>query len=267
MTTLRGALTDSAILTWRNAIRIRRVPDLLVFTTIQPVLFVVLFAYVFGDAITVPGSDYRAYLMPGVIVQSAVWVSAITAIGLADDVRRGIVDRFRSLPMAGAAVLVGRTAGDLLSMVLVVLVCAGAGLAVGWRPAGDAAGLLTGGALVLGFGYALTWVTATLGLAVCNAEVAQSASLIWLFPATFLSSAFVPIDQLPSGLRGIATWNPVSAVTQAVREAAGGAGTAPPNGFAAEHPVWMSIGWIIGILLMFAPLATWRYRRYTAAPR
>lgn len=197
MNAFLSLVSDSAVLTRRNLIRMRRVPDLLVFTMIQPVLFVVLFAYVFGGAITVPEVSYRTYLMPGIIVQSAAWVSAITAIGLADDVRRGIVDRFRSLPMSSGAVLVGRTVGDLLNMVVVVAVCVLAGLAVGWRPPVTLGGVLVATGVVLGFGFALTWITATLGLAVRNAEVAQSVSLIWLFPATFLSNAFVPSERCP----------------------------------------------------------------------
>jgi ABC-2 type transport system permease protein len=260
---LLTALHDGWVVAKRNLIKIKRIPDLLIFSTIQPIMFVLLFAYVFGGAIQVPGVNYREYLMPGIFVQTVAFGSAVTAIGLADDLQKGIVDRFRSLPMSRAAVLVGRTTSDLLNNMFVTLVMSLTGLLVGWRIHTGFGKGLAGYLLLFLFGYAMSWISAVIGLSVRSVEVAQSAGFIWLFPLTFVSNAFVAIDTLPSWLQPIANWNPISAVVLALRDLWGNAaeGLAGGSGFPAEHPVLLSVIWCGLILVVFVPLAISRYRR------
>jgi ABC-2 type transport system permease protein len=263
MSMVVGAAHDGWVVTKRNLIKIKRIPDLLIFSTIQPIMFVLLFAYVFGGAIKVPGMDYKEYLMAGIFTQTVAFGSSLTAIGLADDLTKGIVDRFRSLPMSRAAVLIGRTTSDLLNNLLVVTVMSVCGLLVGWRiHTGVASGLAGFGMLFL-FAYAMSWVSAVIGLAVRSVEVAQSAGFIWLFPLTFLSNAFIPTDTLPDWLQPIADWNPISSIVLGLRDLWGNAptGVARGSGFPAEHPVLLSLLWSIGIVAVFVPLAIVRYRR------
>jgi ABC transporter DrrB family efflux protein len=259
---LTAALHDGWVVAKRNLIKIKRLPDLLIFSTIQPIMFVLLFAYVFGGAIAVPGVNYREYLMPGIFVQTVAFGASITAIGLADDLQKGIVDRFRSLPMSRAAVLVGRTTSDLLNNVSIAVVMSLAGLLVGWRiHTGFGLGL-AGYLLLFLFGYAMSWLSAVIGLSVRSVEVAQSAGFIWLFPVTFLSNAFVATDTLPGWLQPVADWNPISALVLALRDIWGNApaGLARGSGFPAEHPIPLALIWCAVILLIFVPLAISRYR-------
>jgi len=257
------ALHDGWVVTKRNLIKIKRIPDLLIFSTIQPIMFVLLFAYVFGGAIQVPGVNYREYLMPGIFVQTVAFGSALTAVGLADDLQKGIVDRFRALPMSRAAVLVGRTTSDLLNNVLVTVVMSLTGLLVGWRIHTGFWPGFAGYLLLFLFGYAMSWISAVIGLSVRSVEVAQSAGFIWLFPVTFLSNAFVAIDTMPSWLQPVANWNPISAVVLALRDLWGNApeGLARGTGYPADHPVQLSLIWCALILVAFIPLAIARYRR------
>ncbi len=261
MTAAVEALADGMVVARRNLIKIKRIPDLLLYSTVQPVMFVLLFAYVFGGAIAVQGGNYREFLMAGIFTQTVAFGSAFTAVGLADDLQKGIIDRFRSLPMARSAVLIGRTTSDLLNNVLVVVVMAICGLAVGWRIREGLVSGLAGFALLLLFGYAMSWVAAVIGLSVRSVEVAQSAGMIWLFPATFLSNAFVPIETLPSWLAPVAEWNPISSVVAAVRDLFGNAAGAPPmDSFPAQHPMLVSVLWSLALIAVFLPLAVRRYR-------
>ena len=257
---------DGMVVARRNLIKIKRIPDLLIFSTIQPIMFVLLFAYVFGSAIEVPGVDYREFLMGGIFVQTVVFGSALTGVGLADDLQKGIIDRFRSLPMARSAVLVGRTTSDLLNNALVVLVMSVCGLVVGWRIRSSGLEAVAGFALLLLFAYAMSWISATIGLSVRSVEVAQSAGFIWLFPLTFLSNAFVGTQGLPSWLRPVAEWNPVTAVVQAARELFGNTNPAvpAPDAWPLQHPVVATLLWTAGILAVFMPLAVGRYRAAAA---
>ncbi|MGC9669893.1 ABC transporter permease [Planosporangium sp. 12N6] len=263
MSEVAGAVHDGWIVTKRNLIKIKRIPDLLIFTTIQPIMFVLLFAYVFGGAIKVPGVNYKEYLMAGIFTQTVAFGSSLTAIGLADDLTRGIVDRFRSLPMSRAAVLIGRTTSDLLNNLLVVIVMALCGLLVGWRIHAGPGGALAGFGVLFLFGYAMSWIAAVIGLAVRSVEVAQSAGFIWLFPMTFLSNAFIPTDTLPDWLQPVADWNPISAIVLGLRDLWGNApeGLARGSGFPAQHPVLLALLWSVVILATFAPMAIIRYRR------
>jgi len=263
MTAMVGTLHDGWVVTKRNLIKIRRIPDLLIFSTIQPIMFVLLFAYVFGGSIQIPGVSYKDYLMPGIFVQTVAFGAGITAIGLADDMQRGIVDRFRSLPMSRAAVLVGRTTSDLLNNLFTVIVMSLTGLLVGWRIHTGFGKGLAGYVLLLLFAYSMSWISAVIGLSAKSVEVAQSAGFIWMFPLTFLSSAFVAIDTLPGWLQPVANWNPISALALSLRDLWGNApeGLARGHGFPADHPVLLSLMWCTLILAVCVPLAINRYRR------
>ncbi|MEV0645578.1 ABC transporter permease [Phytomonospora sp. NPDC050363] len=258
-----NALVDGWVVCKRNLIKIKRVPDLLIFSTIQPIMFVLLFAYVFGGAINVPGGNYREFLMAGIFTQTVAFGSAITGMGLAEDMTKGIIDRFRSLPMSRAAVLVGRTTSDLINNVLVVVIMAVCGLIVGWRTHTDALRVAAGFGLLFLFGYAMSWISATIGLSVRSVEVAQSAGFIWIFPLTFLSNAFVPTDTLPTFLQYVADWNPISAVVASLRDLWGNApeGAARGSGWPMEHPGTYALIAIGVILVVFVPLSIRAYRR------
>jgi ABC-2 type transport system permease protein len=266
MSVLPIALQDGWVVTKRNLLKIKRIPDLIIFSTIQPIMFVLLFVYVFGGAIPIPGIDYREFLMPGIFVQTVAFGAGVTAIGLADDLQKGIIDRFRSLPMSRAAVLVGRTTSDLINNCFVVLIMSVTGLIVGWRINTDVWRGIAGYLLLFAFGYAMSWISAVIGLSVKSVEVAQSAGLIWMFPLTFLSNAFVPTSTLPPVLQPVAEWNPISSVVLSLRDLWGNApsGVARGTGFPAEHPYELSLLWIGGILAVFIPLAIHRYRRAAA---
>ncbi len=248
------ALRDTLAVTWRNLIGYRRVPQLLIFSTVQPVIFVLLFRYVFGGAIDVPGPiPYVDFLMPGVFVQTVVFGALATAIGLAADMKSGLLERFRSLPMARSAVLAGRTFADLTRNVFVVLLMVAVGFLVGFRIHTNALALIAGILLLLFFGYAMSWIFATVGLALGDPETAQAAAFPVLAPLVFASTVFVPLERMPGWLQVWAEYQPVSVTASAVRALVLGGPTA--------SLVWQSLAWCVGILAVFAPLAVRRYRR------
>jgi ABC-2 type transport system permease protein len=257
------ALGDGAVVARRNIIKIKRVPDLLVFSTISPIMFVLLFAFVFGSAIPVPGVSYKDFLMAGIFAQTVIFGATITGAGLAEDMQKGIIDRFRSLPMSRSAVLVGRTTSDLVNNVLVLVVMSLTGLVVGWRIHSSFWEALAGFGLLLLFAYALSWGMAIIGLAIRSPEVFNQASFMVIFPATFIANTFVPTDNMPGPLKVMAEWNPVSALAQAVRQLFGN--TAPgmpqPEAWPLQHALVVSLGWIIVMMVIFVPLAISRYKK------
>jgi ABC transporter DrrB family efflux protein len=247
------AVRDAVAVAERNLITYIRVPQLLVFSTIQPVIFVLLFRYVFGGAVSIPGVDYVDYLMPGIFVQTTVFGAIGTAVGLATDVKSGLLERFRSLPMARSAVLAGRTVGDLVRNIFVAALMAIVGFLVGFTLHTNWISFAFGMGLVLLFGYSLSWVFATVGLIVGDPETAQAAAFPIMAPLVFASSAFVPVDSMPSWLQPFAEHQPVSVTASAARALMLGGPTA--------SYVIQSIAWSVGILLVFAPIAIRRYRR------
>jgi ABC-2 type transport system permease protein/oleandomycin transport system permease protein len=261
-----GAIVaDALTMTWRNLLKYVRVPTLLVFSTIQPVMFVLLFRYVFGGAIHITGVNYTDYLMPGIFVQTVVFGSTQTGVGLAEDLSRGMIDRFRSLPMARSAVLAGRTIGDTVRNLFVVLLMTGVGYAIGFRFHAGLLDALAGIALAVLFGLAFSWISANIGLAVRDVESAQAASFVWIFPLVFASSAFVPVFSMPGWLQAFAKVNPVSITVDAIRDLTLGRDlglAAGLQGTTTTH-VLESLAWIAAILLVFVPLAVSRYRRIT----
>ena len=249
-----GASRDAWALARRNLIVYRRVPTLLVFTLVQPVVFVLLFRYVFGGAIAVPGGvPYVDYLMPGIFVQTVAFGATNTAIGLATDVKSGMLERFHALPMTRSAVLAGRTGADLVRNVFVVALMAVVGYLVGFRVQTNAAGFVAGVLLVLLFAYAFSWIFATVGLAIGDPESAQAATFPVLAPLVFASSVFVPVSSMPGWLQGFATYQPVSVTASAAR--------ALMLGGATTSLVLQALAWCVGIVLVCAPLAIWVYRR------
>ena len=248
-----GSVGDIRAVAGRNLLTYRRVPQLVVFSTIQPVVFVLLFRYVFGGAISIPGVSYVDYLMPGIFIQTAVFGSIGTAVGLSTDLNTGFLERFRSLPMARSAVLAGRTLADLARNVFVVAMMVAIGFAVGFRVHTGVPQLVAALALVLLFGYVLSWVLATVGLVVGEPEAAQAAAFPVIAPFVFASNNFVPVSSMPDWLRIFAEHQPVSVTTQAVRTLVLG-GSAGPD-------VLKSLAWMAGILLVFVPLSVWRYQR------
>jgi ABC-2 type transport system permease protein len=263
MTALLMSLGDGAVVAKRNLIKIKRVPDLLVFSTLSPIMFVLLFAYVFGSAIEVPGVSYREFLMAGIFTQTVIFGATITGSGLAQDIQRGIIDRFRSLPMSRSAVLVGRTTSDLVNNVIVIVVMSITGLLVGWRIHSSVLEALAGFGLLLLFAYALSWPMAVVGLSVRSPEVFNNASFMVVFPLTFIANTFVDASRLPGPLRVFAEWNPISAVTQAARELFGNTNPAvpAPDAWPLQHPVITSLVWVVVLLAVFVPLAIHRYKK------
>jgi ABC transporter DrrB family efflux protein len=255
------ACLDAMVLARRSILQTLRIPSLIVFVAIQPIMFVLLFRYVFGGAIQVPGGQYVNYLMPGIFVQTVAFGSITTGIGLAEDMERGLIDRFRSLPMSSSAVLTGRTIADLARNLFTVLIMLAVGFAVGFRPQGSLVEFLFGLLLLMGFSFAFSWIAAVVGISVGSVEAAQSGGFIWLFPLTFASSAFVPVSTMPVWLQGFAQHNPVSVLSNSLR----GLFHVDPSLTAADtrSAIIQSAAWIVGILLVFAPLAVARYRRTT----
>jgi ABC-2 type transport system permease protein/oleandomycin transport system permease protein len=236
----------------RSLLRIPRQPDLLIGFTIQPVMFVLLFVYVFGGAISPPGLDYVDYVIPGIIVQSMAFGGFVTALGLSDDLQKGLIDRFRSLPMSRAAVLTGRTLADFGTNTVQLTVMLAVGFAVGFRFGTSAAEIVAGIALLLFVGYAFSWVFAFIGLIASSPETANAYGFTILFPVTFVSSAFVPVQSMPSWLQPIAEHNPFTNMVNAAR--------ALFVGTPAGNQVWLATVWSIAIILAFSALAVWRYR-------
>jgi ABC-2 type transport system permease protein len=257
--------SDSVTIAKRNVIKIKRVPDVLIFSTLSPIMFVLLFAYIFGSAIEVPGMSggYREFLIAGIFAQSVVFGATFTGLGLAEDMQKGIIDRFRSLPMAPSAVMVGRTLSDVVINVVSLVVMSLTGLLVGWRIRGSFLDAVLAYVLLLLFAYAVSWIMAVVGLLVRAPEVFNNASFMVIFPLTFLANTFVPLENLPMVLRVFAEWNPVSAVTQATRELFGNTSSMAPksDAWSMQHPVVTTLGWVVIILLVFIPLALRQYKR------
>ncbi|MGZ8688556.1 MAG: ABC transporter permease [Gaiellaceae bacterium] len=261
MSSLRAAVRDGHLVAWRNLKRVPRIPELAIFAILQSIMFVLLFAVVFGGAIPLEGGGlYREYLMPGIFVQTLAFASITTAIGMADDMTKGLIDRFRSLPMARSAVLSGRTSSDVVYNAGILIVLMLSGLVVGWRVRNGLGEFLLAVALLLGFTYAMAWIGVLLGLLVPTVEVVQQLGFLVIFPITFLSNAFVPTSTLPDVLQPIAEWNPVSTLTQATRELFGNPSPSPSGSFPSEHAISLSIVWIVVLLAVFAPLAVRKYR-------
>jgi ABC-2 type transport system permease protein len=264
-TRFRWAVGDCLALTRRNLTHVRHVPEKLIDVTLQPLMFVLLFAYVFGGAIHVSGGSYHEYLMGGIVVQTLAFAVMGTAVGLADDIRNGVIDRFRSLPMARSAVLAGRALADTLSNLIALAVLVIAGLIVGWRIDDGAGSAIAGFALVLLFAYAMTWAGILLGLLVRTPDAAQGFVFVVIFPLTFVANTFVSTPDLPSGLRQVAEWNPISAVVAAVRDLFGNPSGLPADAaWPLEHAVPVAIAWCLAILAVCVPLAVRRYRVATA---
>lgn len=240
----------------RHLIATVRNPDLLVFATIQPIMFVVLFVYVFGGAIVVPGGSYVQFVVPGIFAQTVLFGSAFTGIGIAEDMSKGFIDRLRSLPMYPSAVLLGRTLSDLVRNLFTFLIMLVVGLIVGFRLEGGLLDALVASLLLLGFAYAFSWVQALLGLSVKSVEAANSAGFVWMFPMTFVSSAFVATQSMPGWMQALADVNPFTIVTNAVR--------ALYNGQDPGADLWYSVAWAVGISLVFGALAS---RKFAARSR
>lgn len=266
MSAATKTLVDGAIVAKRNLIKIKRVPDLLVFSTLSPIMFILLFAYIFGSAIPTPGISYREFLIPGIFVQTVIFGATITGAGMADDIQKGIIDRFRSLPMSRSAVLVGRTTSDLLNNVLVLVVMSLTGYLVGWRIRGGVLSAAGAFLVILAFAYAMSWVMALVGLIVPSPEVVNNASFIVIFPLTFIANTFVPTKNFPAVLRTIADWNPVSAATQAARGLFGNVSAkAPtPDTWPLQHATLYTLGWSLALVLVFVPLSVRRYKKAAA---
>lgn len=263
MTNLTWMAADGLAVAQRNLIKIKRVPELLVWVLISPIMFVLLFAYVFGGAIDVPGLDYREFLMAGIFAQTVVFGATFTGAGLAEDMQKGIIDRFRSLPMSRSAVLIGRTSSDVVYNVLSIAIMALTGLVVGWGIHTSALEAAAGFGLLLLFAYSFSWVMATVGLLVPSPEVVNNASFMVIMPLTFISNAFVPSESLPTPLRIFAEWNPVSAVTQAARELFGNTSplTPAPDAWSLQNPELYTLIWVVVLVAVFAPISVRLYKR------
>ena len=254
---LVGMLRDSWVEAERHLRIIPRNIELLIFAAIQPIMFLVLFVYVFGGSIVIPGfEDYDQFLMPGIFAQTLVFGSAFTGIGLADDLQKGLVDRLRSLPMSRSAVIVGRTVSDLVRNLFTFAVMIAVALAIGFRFTGGAWNAVVATVLLVLFSYALSWVQAIIGLSVTSVEAANSAGFIWMFPLTFVSSAFVDPSTMPGWLRAVADANPFTLVTDAAR--------ALYNGNPVGNDAWWSLAWSVGLIAVFSALATRKFSRSTS---
>ncbi len=250
---MRRLASDTLVIAERNLVRLPRAPDLLLAFTVQPIMFVLLFRYVFGGAISTPGYSYVEFLIPGIIVQNIAFGGFVTALGLNEDVHKGLIDRFRSLPMARPAVLAGRTLADVVTNALSVTILLVTGLIIGFSFQTSVLEVIAGIGLLLLFGYAFSWVFAFLGLLVSSPEAANSVGFIAVFPLTFISSAFVPVASMPEPLKTFANVNPFTIVVDAMRSLWIGA--------PAGNSVWGAAVWSLVIIAVFAPLAVARYRR------
>lgn len=248
------ALRDSWNEAGRHLRAVPRSPELLVFSTLQPIMFVLLFRYVFGGAIDTPGySSYAQYLIPGIFAQTVVFGSSFTAVGLADDLSKGFIDRLRSLPISQGAVLIGRTLSDLARNVFTFLVMLIVSFLVGFRLEGGVGPAIVATALMLAFSYSFSWIQAWIGLSVSSVEAANSAGFIWMFPLTFVSSAFVPTDTMPSAMRWFAERNPFTIVTNAAR--------ALYSGNPVGDDAWVAFAWAVGITVVFATISIRTFTR------
>ncbi|MGW8378817.1 ABC transporter permease [Streptomyces sp. ODS28] len=261
---IRQSVSDSLIVAKRNLIRMLRIPEVVIFGLIQPIMFVVLFSYVFGGSMMIGGSTspaaYKEFLMAGIFAQTVTFATAGAGAGIAEDMHKGLVDRFRSLPMARGAVLTGRTLADLVQTALTLVVLAVVALLVGWRTHENGLKVLGGFGLLLLLGYAFTWIGALIGLSVRTPEAATSGGLVWLFPVTFISNAFVDSGNMTPWLRHIADWNPFSATVQACRELFGNRGVSQSTAWPMEHPVLASVIYSLIIIALFRTLAVRKYK-------
>jgi ABC transporter DrrB family efflux protein len=253
MSALQYAASDTLVLAKRSLKRIPRQPDLLVGFTIQPIMFVLLFVYVFGGAIDTGPLDYVDFLIPGIIVQSMVFGGFVTALGLAEDLKKGLIDRFRSLPMWGPAVVAGRILADVGTNVIQLVIMFTVGILVGFRFDSSLPEIIAGLALLLLIGYAFSWVFAFIGLTASSPEASNAYGFTILFPVTFISSAFVPVETMPDWLQPIAEYNPFTTMVDAAR--------ALFIGTPAGNDVWGAVAWSLGIIAFFSMLSVWRYRR------
>jgi ABC-2 type transport system permease protein len=258
-----SAFMDSLIITKRQLLQLARVPEVLIFSTIQPVMFVLLFRYVFGGSIETgqPGG-YVQLLMPGIFVQTVAFTLAATASGLAEDMKKGLIDRFRSLPIARSVLIVGRTLGDSLLNIVVLAVMGAAGYLVGWRPTSGLLQVVLAFLFLLFFGYALSWVGIYIGLSARDARVVQNVSFLVTFPLTFLSNAFAPTTGMPRPLQYVAEWNPVSTMVAACRQLFGLENQfgATAGSFPSENPLTMSFIYMAIIMIIFVPLSVKKYK-------
>jgi len=250
---LRNGIADTVVLAKRSFMRIPRAPDLLLSYTVQPIMFVLLFVYVFGGAIMTPGYDYVDFLMPGIIVQTMAFGGFVTALGLAEDLKKGLVDRFRSLPMSRGAVLFGRTLSDIALNSLSIAIMIGVGLIAGFSFGASAPHVVAGILLLLLWGYAFSWVFAFIGLTASSPESSQALGFIIIFPLTFVSSAFVPVESMPAALQAFAEVNPFTIVVDAMRSLFLGA--------PAGNNLWGAVLWSLGIAAFFAFLSVTKYKR------
>jgi ABC-2 type transport system permease protein/oleandomycin transport system permease protein len=253
MSSFRNGVSDTLVLAKRSILRIPRAPDLLLSFTVQPIMFVLLFVYVFGGAIETPGYDYVDFLMPGIIVQTMAFGGFVTALGLAEDLKKGLVDRFRSLPMSRAAVLAGRTLSDILTNAISVATMIAVGALAGFSFDAPLVHIVAGVLLLLLFGYAFSWVFAFIGLSSSSPEASQSLGFILIFPLTFVSSAFVPVESMPAALQAFAEVNPFTVVVNAMRALFLGA--------PAGNAIWGAVAWSLGIALFFATISVAKYKR------
>jgi ABC-2 type transport system permease protein len=263
---LRAWVHDVVLLTRRNLIHVGREPAQLSDATIQPVLFTILFVYLFGSSMHLPGGgSYKAFAIGGLLTMNLTTSSIGTAVGLSSDLATGVINRFRTLPLARSAILAGRTVSDLLATVLCGLIVVATGLTIGWRPDHGITGVTAGLAVAVLFAWALSWLTGCIGLLARSPETAQALGLLVLFPVAFVSSCFAPTQGMPTWLRIIADWNPVSAVAGACRDLFGNPNPAAlTDTFPAQHPTLVAIGWSIAIIAICAPAAGWLLRRRTS---
>jgi ABC-2 type transport system permease protein len=254
--------SDGWAVTKRNLIKIKRSPDMLIFAVLQPIMFVLLFSQVYGGAISVKGTDYTQFLMAGIFAQTVVFGATFSGSAMAQDLKSGIIDRFRTLPMAPSAVLIGRTNSDLVLNAISMAIMMATGVAVGWRVTSSPLEFIGGVALLLLFSYSFSWVMALIGMSVKSPESINNASFMILFPLTFVSNAFVPSDTLPTPLRIFAEWNPVSSLVQSARSLFGNEGTAPiPDVWTQQHALATVF---IGIGVMLVVFVPWCVRKFSS---
>ena len=258
-----GLLRQSMIMVWRNMIHTKRMPEMLSDVTIQPVMFVLLFAYVFGAAINIPGVNYKEFLLPGIMGQTIVFTAFIVAGGITGDLEKGIIDRFRSLPINRASVLIGRSIASVMHSSIGIVVMAVTGLAIGWRIRTNIAEGALGFLLLLLFGFAMIWFGILVGSWLKSVEAVNGFMFSTLFPITFLSNAFVPTDPMPDWLETIAEWNPMSSLVQALRVLWGNGPDMTDAALPLQHPVLSTLIWAVALTLIFAPFALLAYRKRT----
>ncbi len=255
---------QSWIMVKRNLIHTKRMPEMLADVTFQPIMFVLLFAFVFGSSIAVPGSNYKEFLLPGIMGQTIAFTAFVVANGVTGDLEKGIIDRFRSLPIRQSSVIIGRAIASLLHSSIGIVVMAVTGLTIGWRIRNSFAEAVLAFALVLLFGFAMIWFGLLVGSWLTTTEAVNGFMFTTLFPVTFLSNAFVPTAPMPAWLRAIAEWNPISALVQAMRVLWGnGPAAAPTAPWPLHHPVWATIIWSVVLTMVFAPIALRAYYRRT----